>query len=911
MPRFQQHLFETVNSKKNAGLLYAFVSRSLVNDALKNSLNAARSIYDADELSIIDAYENARSLCSDAQGELMRGGTIYSADLIASVPDSVMQELDNEIAKLQLAQPARLQLVPIKKKYPLHIVGTDIDIRTEVRNSGGGTAFDVQVAIQSTDELDVANPSIYIGTVHANDSRIVQFEARVMRPESLALVSSHIEWSNFDRKGNGVATDFELEAQDPSIDWALLESSQPYALDVALGARFVGRTHLLSHLIRHVSNQHPSSFYLWGQKRVGKTSLVRTLADSLERTSPELAVVYLETITELTADQTTNAMCRRLIARLRTTDRRFHSVAEPEYVGTLSPLMNYLDQLMAITPEKKFLIIIDEFDELPIELYKGRGVADSFFQMLGKGIAGKVGVGVILVGGERIAEIKRAQGMRLNMYRPQYMDHFERNEEFNDLIRRPGFPLEFSDDAIDQLWNYSTGHPFFLNEICSRLAEMMIERRDAYATRVEVDQAIVRTLNTIDVNSFAHYWADGIIEADHEQSKGRIVDRTRFLAAAAEALAQGEGIMSKDLLTERARSRGCTLASVDHLIREFLLRRILIEKDKGYQFRVRLFQEWLCDRGVIELEILLWDDLNNSERMEEERSALVTEDEIEELIGSWGTYQGERLSSFKVRQWLAQFNGRHDQRLMFRLLQNIQFYHGEQIRNNLQRSHRAITATLVTQIKTHREHRRDFLVSYLGSLGKSGAWMARLYRQSNEIWNENCLEIDKIYQKLVKDLDIRIIVFVDDFVGTGRTAISQFNDFFTQNPQTVEVVKERKIDIWYLTVAGTSEGLRSLRHFFETASIPVKVIAADELESSAKAFAPESPIWVDAGERDLAREIAKSFGERLEGRAPLGFGDNQGLVVFETNCPNTSLPILYKRRKALGEVFQPLFPRSS
>ena len=737
MRRFQEHLFETVNSKKNAGLLYTFVNRSLVNDALKNSLNASRVFYDAEDFAIIDAYENAKSLCSDVHDELMRGKTIYSA-FMASVPTSVMQELDREIAKLQLAQPARLELMPIEKKYLLHVVGTDIEIRTEVRNSGGGTAFDVQVTIQSTDEIHVANPSIYIGTVHANESRLIQFKARVMRPESLALVSGRVEWLNFDRKGNDIATDFELEAQDSSIDWASLESSQPYALDVALGDRFVGRTQLLNNLIRNVSNQHPGSFYLWGQKRVGKTSLVRTLADSLRCTSPDLAVVYLETITELTADQTTNAMCQRLIARLRVTDPRFHSVAEPEYVGTLSPLMNYVDHLMAIAPEKKFLIIIDEFDELPIELYKGRGVADSFFQMLGKGIAGKLGVGVILVGGERIAEIRRTQGMRLNMYRAQYIDHFERNEEFDDLIRRPGFPLEFSDDAIDQLWNYSAGHPFFLNEVCSRLAEMMIERRDAYATKVEVDQAIVRTLKTIDVNSFAHYWADGIIEVDHEQSKGRVVDRIRFMAASAEALGQGGGIMPKDLLIERAGRRGCTLASVEQLIREFMTRGILIEKDEGYQFRVRLFQEWLCDRGAIELDILLWDDLNNRERVEEERSALVSEDEIEQLIGSWGTYQGEKLSAFRIRQWLAQFNGRHDQRLMFRLLQHIRFYHEEPVRTNLQGSHRAITATLVTQIKHPREHRRDFLVSYLGSLGKSGAWLARLYRQSNQIWSENC-----------------------------------------------------------------------------------------------------------------------------------------------------------------------------
>jgi hypothetical protein len=40
-------------------------------------------------------------------------------------------------------------------------------------------------------------------------------------------------------------------------------------------------------------------------------------------------------------------------------------------------------------------------------------------------------------------------------------------------------------------------------------------------------------------------------------------------------------------------------------------------------------------------------------------------------------------------------------------------------------------------------------------------------------------------------------------------------------------------------------------------------------------------------------------------RSPLGFGDCQALVVFETGCPNNSVPILWKQT---GE-WQPLFPR--
>ena len=907
--RFQEHLFDTINSKRNSGLLYTFANRSLVNEALKTSLEAARLFYDADDLLVFDAYDNAKSICSDAKDDLHREDTIYATDFMASVPDALLQELDREIDRLQLAQPATLHLEAVKKKYPLHLVDTDIDIRLELNNSGGGTAFDVQVGVESIGELNPTASEIYVGTINPNETRFVQFTARVLRAESLGLLNARVHWMNFDRKESSIATDLELEAQDASIDWASLENSQPYALDVAVGDRFIGRSNLLNQLLRHVSSPNPASLYLWGQKRVGKTSLVRALAESIRNTEGSSSVVYLETIRELTATQTTDAMCRRLVSQLRFTDHRFNDIEEPEYVGSLSPLIGFLDQLLVIAPEKKLIIIIDEFDELPVELYKGRGVADSFFQMLGKGIAGKTGVGVILVGGERIPQIIRAQGMRLNMYRPHKIDHFERNTEFIDLVRQPGAPLEFADDAIEQLWNYSAGNPFFLNEICSRMADIMIERRDAYITKLEVDEAIFRTLRTIESNSFAHYWADGLIEADYEQDTTKIVDRIRLLVAAAEALNQTEGAMSKELLSERAKSRGCKATDVDNLVRDFLLRDILVEDDNRYHFRVKLFQDWLCERGAIELGAQLWDDLDNNGRIEEERIALVSEEEIEDTIQNWGNYLGNRITNFQVQQWLSQFNGRQDRRLMFRLLQNVRFYREGQVRKKFQQSHRPIVATLVTQLDGR--HRRDFLVSYLGPLGKSGAWMARLYRQSNEIWHENCLEHDKIGTKLLKDIGIRIVVFVDDFVGTGQTAIRQFKDFLEQNPDCVEMIKQRDIDVWYVAVAGTREGIGALRRFLETTPIRVNVTCGDELDDDDKAFSTESPIWVDSRERELAREIAMSFGKRLEGRAPLGFGDTQGLIVFEHNCPNTSLPILYKRRKAFQEAFQPLFPRSS
>ncbi len=385
LQNYQQDLLATVNRHSNAGLLYSFMNRSLVQEAITSSCGAVREFLDSDGPTVREMYEHAKDTCTDTYEALQKDGTRYAAHLIASVPKALQEALDLEIAKRPEAQAATLSLTPRAKKYPLHAAGKNLDIRIVLRNSGDGTAFDIQITLESTNELELLRSELHVGTLSPGESRPLHLPARVVESEEIALLRANVEWRNFDQKVGHQQFNLELDAQDPTIDWAALAAEGLYTLEVALGERFIGRKALLSRLLARVSTPNPGSLYLWGQKRVGKTSLVRALADSIEHRADELTVVYLETIRELNAEQTTNGMCRRLITQLKGTDPRFNGVTEPAYTGSLSPLSDFLDQLHLIAPAKKFLIIIDEFDELPIELYKGRGVADTFFQTLGEG----------------------------------------------------------------------------------------------------------------------------------------------------------------------------------------------------------------------------------------------------------------------------------------------------------------------------------------------------------------------------------------------------------------------------------------------------------------------------------------------------------------------------------------------
>src|SRR5262249_28302653 len=156
-------------------------------------------------------------------------------------------------------------------------------------------------------------------------------------------------------------------------------------------------------------------------------------------------------------------------------------------------------------------------------------------------------------------------------------------------------------------------------------------------------------------------------------------------------------------------------------------------------------------------------------RLEQER-ARVHAHEIARICFRWH-YKGRRVGSEDVRAWLEQFGENTDQRLMFRLLENIRFYSEDELRSKMTEAHGIVSRGLVER-RSHRQVKRsDILVSYLDGPGKSGAHLARLYVDENGIYKDNLVELGQLRHALSCD-GIQAVVFVDDFVGTGDSACS-------------------------------------------------------------------------------------------------------------------------------------------
>jgi hypothetical protein len=141
-----------------------------------------------------------------------------------------------------------------------------------------------------------------------------------------------------------------------------------------------------------------------------------------------------------------------------------------------------LESVARIVPEFKILFILDEFDELPIDVYKRCPIGDTFFLTL-RSISAKANFGFLLVAGEKMEFIISTQGDALNKFQPVRIDYFDNPQsDFKDLVRKPvvKWNIEVSDRAVYELYQQTGGNPYFTKQICGELFKLIVNRRDGH-----------------------------------------------------------------------------------------------------------------------------------------------------------------------------------------------------------------------------------------------------------------------------------------------------------------------------------------------------------------------------------------------------------------------------------------------
>lgn len=909
---FRTKYIKCIKNNISSFVLSEFIGKNLISDAKLNEIFSLTLSYIAKKQKksiAIDKFNNAISALKKYISEAKKFNTEYCHAFVLDVAEKILKLLNEDISNFDQCKPTSLIIEQLDKKYPFHEVDKKIFISINIINPGPGYAFDVELIVNSiVDNIVIDRPINNIGNL-APSTINFDIPVTVTAVESLAFIKIEIIWKNFDNSTQNKTFELELEGQRSDIPWEEIRIEQPYSLEaVETEEELVGREEILNKLLRQSLTRSIGSCYIFGQKRVGKTSIVKTLRSRIS--SKDYLVLFLESGDYIcpSAEDTVKKLGQKICHQIKFFNQKFSTLQIPEFEnGAFSSLIDYLDSVLLVEPNIKILIILDEFDELPKDLYKRGPFGDSFFLSI-RSISQKTPFGFVLVGGEKIAYIMSCQGHALNKFRSMRVDYFDKENYWNDfseLIKRPVRKwFEISDTAINYLYQETAGNPFYTKWICSNMFDLMVNLRDCHVSSAEIDIAIKKSLAEIASNSFQHFWEDGIFEDSGELCEEISIKRRKLLLAFA-SIVRSNNMPTKESLSGHELLAAYGSDNILSELEQFLRRQIFLETNGNYSLKIHFFEQWLINNGFNEILTTFVDKDAVLKRKQKEEESFIKSEEITKLAEKWPLYKGQKITDDKVRCWLNQFGSNSNQRLMFKILQSINYYSSGRVREKLRQAHDIVRRGIAVYRSEKKKKLDEFLISYLDYPGKSGGGhYAKLYADENKIYYKNVIEKRLIGDVINTNTSAKALIFIDDFIGTGGTA----RKYFTEIESAFgDVLRNSSINLYFLAICGFEQRKDELDDFLKSINLDVNTHICDPFDDSAKCFHKHSPIFSSQSEKEEAKLLAYEYGAKLVSKNYLGYGDCQTAVIFETNCPNNNLPILWEYSDKLP--WTPLFPR--
>jgi len=910
--RQRTNLMRTMRDKGGTAIFSQFFPYNFNSELDELYTRVDAYINENDNWKLLSVYEHAQEQVQHVSDLLKGYQTTYAARLETGLISKLSALMIDNIQSNEASQPASVRIWVRDKKYPFHIPGNTLRIGLFVQNDGPGYSNDTTITVAGSNFIKITENSneVKLGNLTPGVVQNFDIPATVINKTNEVKILLEVKWKNFDGQKQEETFEFVLSAQKDDTNWEALSKVVPYSLEPILTSdKLVGRGEIIDNLIRIFTFSSVGSAVVKGQKRVGKTSIARVIQSELEKSG--YFIVYSDggDYVDPTPERTIARLGKRICKEIIRQDTRFKNLPIPQFSDSLSPIADFFDDLEEIVPDKKFVIILDEFDELPVQIYEKNNIGNSFFLTL-RTISGRSKIGFLLVGGEKMNHILSYQGAQLNKWSTISVDYFQRDRDWSDykeMIEGPVIGnIDYSENAINSIFEITCGNPYFTNLICGYIFRIAVERRDCSVTTQEVEDAKFNAINELSANAFQHFWDDGIVEYGDEGA-GKLSDRRKIVIAMSN-IGENDPPVTLDKL--KASKIIHNIPSVEGLLQEFITRNvILLNSQTGhYNFKVPLFSQWLKSHGVSEL--LTTFSLLNAElrRIEHEESLRVSPSEVKNLVSNWGTYKGKSITSDDVRLWLEQFGKPSKQRVMYKVLQKVYFFSDSVIREKLNELDSLVREGLTRTLARKQRKRGDIIVSYYDHMGKSSSHFAYLFADEAGIYVDNVVAKNDIIDKLSKS-DIQAIVFIDDFVGTGESAVKYLKEI---DQMLVSALSRNQsgnpTKIVFAVIVANKNGWSKVEKETEKLSTQIILHKCKTLDESDMVFSEHSKVFKSDIDRETARDIALMIGKKLEKDHPLGYGNCELALVFEHTCPNNSLPILWDQSTGKFE-WAPLFKR--
>lgn len=860
---------------------------------------------------------------SPTSGDPRLGSQAWQA-FVKPVLDHLTSIIEDASSRGETALAPVLALRNPSTKADLRAVGAEVFLSFTLRNIGKGHARDVSLQREVSEEqmfdLAIVEPPGPFD-VPANGEQLVRIRLVLSKPQTAFEIP--IRWACVTgAEKPSVQPDRLLILQQVTEpDWELMLAEPPYSLNpIKKPERLHGRDSLLRKL--NLAAMAGTSTFVWGQKRIGKTSLLQVLAAKLaEREDTTCILLRMGELASLHEGQLAHRIARRLVQKALST---IQVPAESEFGAGIGLLVPFVEQLSAMHPKQKFVVIIDEFDDLDAAFYTGeRG------RQFIKGLrsASEAGLTFFFIGSERMDAIFSRHQADLNKWTNVRLDRIDSAADCRNLIEAPvGGAIEFDPEAIEFITGYTSGNPFFINNFCYQIFDRCLQEHRTFVDANDTSAIRQQLLRSLGATNFSHFWEDNPV-LDAAEKRRDAAENCIALSCISALGGRYEGIdellEAQESLPIDAQDRA--LGSVLRRACARLLQRGVLEQRKdgeGLVVALQIFREWLGENARAQL-LPIWGNLLEAERAtkacEDEQPAPVdtadtafpiSEDDML-IVAQRLIYCGRQKDVAEIKSWLRQFDDDSRIEIAFLLLQRMAD------KGFINEGMRGVQLEKVEQMILARRNgvghgiwkivkgRRDNLaIGYLDAEHKSGATMARELK--SRILPGKCVPAGDLGQWMRTHLEAdAMVAIVDDFSGTGETMLKGLRKFKAAVGAEVwdRYVYEGRIGVFIMFAF--PEALGVIRGEFPDIDIHSATMFGDEL----RACNDQASIFPTEDERVFAQDVVQQVGRELVPSAPLGYGSMGVLVVFHNTVPNNTLPIFWSGGSVQERPWKPLFPR--
>ena len=281
----QQRIMRVYQNPLVGAIAQPFFPDFLSKAAVSVIFDTVRSYMTAGPRSAMTKYNDAKETLEAVLDECTQYDTAFVAKFFRPFLARLLEEMTTAFEASSVVLPGLITLRDVGKKYPFAVLDAEVRIAFALENIGRGIAFDVDLSIEADDSLSLPSPSQHLEQVAPGETfEPVVFHATVKAPtEESVLVGYTLRWKNGDGSDRRSEDLIELPTQPSDIPWDQLEHAEPYSLEpVTKANELIGRSAQTRLLISKLKAQSVGSFCIYGQRRVGKTSVVATLSDMPE-----------------------------------------------------------------------------------------------------------------------------------------------------------------------------------------------------------------------------------------------------------------------------------------------------------------------------------------------------------------------------------------------------------------------------------------------------------------------------------------------------------------------------------------------------------------------------------------------------------------------------------------------------